>query len=269
VHLLQAAPNRKLRSQHFAFGMPRQTDARYQFPDGTDHAGEPGVSVLVREAFVVGHADRFKVPLWVTMRWTRDEWYRSEFVRRGSYPRTFKPDLELPEYARAFDSNYTSTGHNRGHMARHQDNSAWGLDSADAGCLMSNIAPQLPKINQQVWLDIEDAHRDIVVDEEIEIVELWVISGCVVNTSDPGELKAGTGIAVPTAFYKVIAWLSVDGVVNARGYLVPHDATERGPEKYLAKIDDIQTQTGLDFLRELPDPQEDQLEAAAHTEIWG
>ena len=118
----------KLRSKHFIHGMPAPTDGRYDFvpPEETDTV--PGVSVLIREGFAVGHCDRFKVPAWVSMRWTLKDFQDS--AAQPPFDRPFDEDEELPEYAQAQKSYVFSTSQmQRGHMARHKDNAAWPLGS--------------------------------------------------------------------------------------------------------------------------------------------
>lgn len=92
---------------------------------------------------------------------------------------------------------------NRGHMARHKDNAAWGKDNSDAGCLMSNIAPQHERLNQDSWLALENEHREIVGADGSEITTLWVICGTIFENNQP-EFTVGNGVGVPKATYKVI-----------------------------------------------------------------
>jgi hypothetical protein len=81
-----------LRSKHFIHGMPKLVDGRHRFTPTGQADEKPGISVLVREGFAVGHYDKFKVPLWVSMRWTRDDFVQSDAA--SSYQRRFKVDTE-------------------------------------------------------------------------------------------------------------------------------------------------------------------------------
>ncbi|MEM1452604.1 MAG: hypothetical protein AAF809_10125 [Bacteroidota bacterium] len=95
-----------LRSEHLVFGMPRQTDNRHNVvvPGGT--APVAGLSVLVREGFVIGHYDLYKVPAWVSVRWDRED---HDAMSPHSYARPFAPDEELPTYAQADTSHGIDT----------------------------------------------------------------------------------------------------------------------------------------------------------------
>ena len=119
-----------LRSGHFVFGMPRLVDDRHNFtPDGFT-IPQAGITVVAREGFVVAHFDRMKAPLWVAQRWTR-----FDHTRMGEVPsqgRPWREDLEVPEYARSgtsYSGNQTEL--DRGHMARHAMNRAWGVDTSN------------------------------------------------------------------------------------------------------------------------------------------
>ena len=134
----------RLRSRHLVFGMPRPIDYRHNFTPDEYEKTQPGITVLVREGFVVAHFDRMKAPLWVAQLWTKHDYKRMKQV--PSQNRPWKEDLELPKYARG-GTKYEGekTGLDLGHMANHAMNRAWGVDSSNWGCKMSNSAPQHKK----------------------------------------------------------------------------------------------------------------------------
>ena len=62
---------------------------------------------------------------------------------------------------------------------------------------------------------------------------------------------------------------SVPLYLRTLSLLVPHDAPAGAdPARYLASIDEIQRRTGLDFLSELDDASEKQVEAAKPGRVW-
>jgi endonuclease G len=255
----------KLRSKHFIHGFPVPVDDRYNFSLPNETTTRTGISILIREGFTVGHCDRFKVPLWVSMRWTEDDFDASEAA--PSYNRPFHSDDELPEYAQAGTSyDFSSSRMHRGHMARHQDNAAWGEGNSDAGCLMSNIAPQHENLNPQDWLDLENAHRTIV-DTNANIDTIWVISGTVFMNMTPQSM-VGNNIGVPYGTCKVIGWEDQTGQFNARGYLLRQTDQGGTPADYLTPIDSIEQMTGLDFFPELDETTEQTIESATYTTMW-
>ncbi len=255
-----------LRSRHLLYGVPALTDNRYQFDMNGDGSADAGVSVLVREGFVVGHCDMMKAPLWVGMQWNRDDWQRS--TNSPSYGRPFKPDGELPEYARGdTDYEHSRTQMDRGHMARHRDNSAWGEDNSQAGCLMSNIAPQHKNLNRGPWLALEDAHRSVIADDASGITRLWLITGTIYENAEPVE-RIGNGIGVPQGLYKIIAWFDRDDVLNVRAYVYRQEASELDPSHFLTTVDIVEALTGIDFFPNLQDDYEAMIESQLHHSMW-
>lgn len=194
---------------HFIYGQPKISDpSRFSFtPDGEDDSVD-GITILSREAFTLGHFDYYRVPAWVAMRWTEDDYYRSEAVtmQRGD----FVIDEDLPWYGRGGTYlEYARTGLQRGHMARDADLEAWGFDSVREGMRMSNIVPQQEHMNHAVWGDLENEHRRIVTRNN-GIDTVWIISGPVFNKDDDEVEWVGNDgekLGVPEATYKVIAWL--------------------------------------------------------------
>ena len=264
VKRVEVVPRWQLRSKHFVYGMPVPTDDRHRMvlPSGRE---VPGLSVLVDEGFVIGHYDRLKVPAWVCTRWTTDDYRRSEAETYNA--RYFRDDEELPNYAIGGTSlNYATSGMQRGHMARQQDNKAWGSDNVDEGCEMSNIVPQSAALNNGVWNEIEEEHRAVVANPASGINAVWIISGPIFAPGVPAE-TVGHGIGVPDACYKVIAWFD-HGRFTARAFIVGQTDTDPVESHYLTTVDAVESATGLDFFPALPDPEENRLEAEHFTSVW-
>jgi endonuclease G len=254
----------QLRSQHFVYGMPVPTDDRHMLT--VDGRSVPGISVLVREGFVVGHYDAYKVPAWVSMRWTERDYRTSEAEPYGE--RNWAQDQELPPYARAGTGyDFATSRMERGHMARHEDNKAWGSDNVDAGSRMSNVVPQHEHMNGEAWLDLEEEHRSVVANPASGIRAVWVISGPVFEGGQP-MATVGNGVGVPHATYKVVGWFDRSSRFHARGYVVRQEDRVRDPAHYLTPVDEVERLTGLDFFPELEDGLEDRLEAGRHAAIW-
>jgi endonuclease G len=66
----------------------------------------------------------------------------------------FRPDYQLPKKCRAYSRDYSRTGYDRGHLA---PNAAFDYDPGvqRKTFLLSNIAPQKPKLNRKTWAGIE------------------------------------------------------------------------------------------------------------------
>lgn len=78
----------QLRSKHLLHGVPKYRDSRHEIT--VDGKTQDGISILVREGFVVGHFDKNKVPAWVSMRWNEEDFDEGLecLNRRDHLPRT-------------------------------------------------------------------------------------------------------------------------------------------------------------------------------------
>lgn len=259
--------DRSSRATHFVFGKPKPFDNRHRFKPPGETAEVAGITELKRIAFTIGHDDKHRVPAWVAMRWTKNDLERSEelsFDRPG-----WRQDTELPDYARGNGKyDYQNTSLQKGHMARDADVEAWGIAAVKEATLLSNSVPQKQHANHAVWGVLENEHRNIVGDEEDdqEISTVWVISGPVFYPGRRVTTVGNTG--VPHATYKVIAWLGADNKLRTRGYIIGMNDTSTNLSSYLRSIDQVETATGLDFFSDLPDAEENQLEAVEPEKLW-
>lgn len=258
----------QLRSKHFLFGMPEIIDDRYKpTVEGGSSAEDPPpeLSVLVREGFVIGHLDDGKVPLWMCMKWNRENLVASSAEKERR--RRFEVDQELPEYAQG-ESDYNQAGFDRGHLARNKDNVAWGEDNALSGDLMSNIVPQLPALNRGPWYELE---KVVSVAPERRVAKhqtFWVIAGSVF---EGGQIRRriGNEIGVPDSFYKIVAWYDMKGRFKVMAFLFPSDATIKNPTFYLTSVDKVEECTGLDFFPAIDSEIGAMAESVVPREMWG
>jgi DNA/RNA endonuclease G (NUC1) len=121
--------------------------------------------------YVLSHNNSGKIPDWVIEHLTTAQ--VSGNNSRPAIP--FKPDVLLPESARATDDDYRANpfGFDRGHQAPSEDfnqDEDWMKETF----LFSNIVPQEGKgFNQGVWKKLEEHVRKLTVERK----ELFVITG--------------------------------------------------------------------------------------------
>lgn len=219
----------------------------------------PGVRVLPNPGFVVGYSEERRQPLWVA--------YRAASLqgtpRIGPRPKHFSVDARTR--ARVSSLDYSGSRYTRGHLApNYLIGKLYGQDAQRATFLMSNVSPQKARLNQLVWERLEEAEADVVAPRA---GELWVVTGPVFD-AQPERLKAG--IPVPHAFYRIWLDLRDGGAPAALGFVVPQGVCGTEPlAQFLASVDDIEHDTGIDFFHELADATEQALERAAVTTGWG
>jgi endonuclease G, mitochondrial len=182
----------------------------------------------------------------------------------------FAPDPELLKLGTAITPNdYTNSGFDRGHLVPAADRNHTRED-AIAVFYMSNIVPQAPDNNRGPWEALESYCRSLVKAGK----ELYIIAGSVGVGGNGSEGNAATiaqgKVTVPAALWKIV-------VVNARPGLGLGDINEKTRviavvmpnsqgiknkawTEFRTTVRDLEQQTGLDFLSNLPTTIQDSLE---------
>lgn len=110
----------------------------------------------------------------------------------------FYEDFNIPKRFRANPRDYIRSGYDRGHLSSDAsfDYSAESLHETYS---MSNIAPQTPTLNRNVWIKSEKYERLVAK----KLGSLWVIN----NVEFPKKNNKTIGdsnISVPNKFYKIM-----------------------------------------------------------------
>jgi endonuclease G len=234
------------------FGMP-------QLDKDWDHG--PTVFV-VREGYVLQHSSTDKIAKWVCEHVTKEEVTSAPGVTRRD---PFAPDPQLTGKPRSELSDYKGSGFDRGHAAPAGDqNSSQRLK--DETFFLSNMSPQTPAHNQQIWAALEDLVRSWIDNGTVDS-EFVVTGGFFFDPREENPATAdgiidyetvGAGaVAVPTHYFKIVLaqdhsgqWEAVAFVEENRAYKKPFDFT-----KDIKPIAWIEERTGIDFFPQL-DPNE-------------
>ena len=144
----------------------------------------------------------------------------------------FRPDYQLPVKCRSYPKDYSHTGYDRGHLAPNAvlDYSRWVQKET---FLMSNIAPQRPKLNRKLWAKIERFARF----QARKYGKISVITGVCGSCGTLGKKKHN--VNVPKWWYKIlflpdgkkVAFLAPNtneaGKMKAKAFLVPLHRVEK------------------------------------------
>ena len=152
----------------------------------------------------------------------------------------------------------------RGHMVQFDDARGWGDAAGEDSFLTSNITPQLQEHNSRGWFALEEAVTELARDYGV----VWVYTGPIYDSS-PKPFAAGRKVPKPRAFFKIVVSPSENNSVDVLAFLVPHKPIPQSADlsQFLVSVDQVEKETGLDFLRDLPDPIEDLLERMVW-EMW-
>lgn len=124
-------------------------------------------------------------------------------------------DARIPDEAQIGEELYADNLLDRGHLVRREDPN-WGDAAAQANSdtfHFTNCSPQMGAFNQDTWLSLENYVLDNAraVDERIS-----VITGPVLRSND----RTYRDVQIPTAYWKVVAFVSDTGRPSASAYLV-------------------------------------------------
>lgn len=142
----------------------------------------------------------------------------------------------------------------RGHMVRRED-PVWGEDAATANedtFCYPNACPQMDNFNQRTWLELENY---ILQNARVDSMRISVFTGPIFSHADLEYNYEGDNVAlIPSAYWKVIAFLAEDGRPCATAYKISQDK-ELGELEFLygkfktyqISINQVIDETNLDF----------------------
>ena len=169
----------------------------------------------------------------------------------------------IPRSERSELSDYRGSGYDRGHLASP---SSFRLSARtrSATNLLSNIAPQAPRLNRGLWTDLENQIRDLTT--ESGHVE-QVVTG-ILFLDSPGNATKPRAflkdrVAVPTHFYKTILVRSgVDRARHMYAFVMPNakDGLSGATQDYQVTVDYIERRSGIELYSYLTDAEEIRLE---------
>lgn len=218
---------------------------------------DPNNYLMVRPQYMLSYSRDRGIANWVS-------WHLSP-AWKGNARRTdvFRPDPSLPTgwYARtggpARPSDYTNTGFDRGHLCPSDDRDATPEDNA-ATFLLTNIVPQAPRHNREVWKTLEEYERKLMDAGN----DVYIIAG----TSGAGgtgqngytTTLAGGKLTVPATLWKILVVVpagvgdtfAVTPNTRVIAVMIPNSqsAADKPWQAYVTSIDALESLTGYDFL---------------------
>lgn len=224
--------------------------------------------ILRNHGFILGYSDLRGNPLWV-------EYALSPTPDTPSLkrPERFETDwrslnrVNHESYRQPRNERSRTGGYDRGHMApNYAISHLYGKEGQADSFLMTNVTPQKPKLNQQLWQRLEETE----IKQFAKLFgKVWVITGPVFSGTIE-RLSSDWMVEIPDAFYKIYITEAAPGKPPiALGFLMPQTVTGKEPlTQFVTSIDTIETQTGLDFFTELDDRTETTLEAKIEPRPW-
>jgi len=210
----------------------------------TDTA-EPDNYLVFHNGYILSYNRSRGAPNWVT-------WHLSA-SDIGDVERTdaFAADPQLPADWRVGKDDYVGSGFHRGHMTPSEDRSNTE-DANRESFLMSNMQPQIPRLNSGTWKALEGEVQRLVKQEGFEAYQY---AGCY---GDAG--KVNNKVTIPTHCWKIVMLLPegnrdkrrIKCTTRVIAVNMPNDPTvQSGWRNYRATVDELETITGYDFFSTL------------------
>jgi endonuclease G, mitochondrial len=211
--------------------------------------------IVCHSAMIIGYNEKHEQANWVAHIVNRD-------ILDGVIGRTndFRPDSLLKKGS-AYLDDYWESGYDRGHLAPSAD-FRWSFKALSESYLYSNMSPQLPEFNREIWADVENMARKFAIDNE----EIYIVTGPILKKGLP-TIGEKNKISIPEAYYKVILD-NKEPEVKGIAFLVPHKGMERNPAEFLVSIDSVEKMSGIDFFPALSDDLENAIEANCNPDKW-
>ncbi|MHB1950099.1 MAG: DNA/RNA non-specific endonuclease [Acidiferrobacteraceae bacterium] len=238
-----------------AFRDEPERENKPQPPAATLRDYAPTADCVERPYGLLSFDARTRSPRWVLEHLTPQS--LAENVTRGNH--AFHPDPAIAKPWRVSPADYEGSRLDRGHLACAANHRA-AQEEFDATFSMSNMMPQVPEVNEQVWSHLESAVRTIAEGA----TNTWVITA-------PAYLPSGGKVSVTVLSAKAI-WkpthcgkavlVERQGRYEALAWLAPNAPNmSKQYDTYRVPTDEWEEKVGLDVWAWLPDEIEDRIEA--------
>lgn len=227
--------------------------------------------------------------------WVAFEFNTENCAKNVQRSNDFVADPDLPESMRVDNSYHTSDGFDRGHLCASDDR-VYSSEANAQTFYFSNMSPQFNEFNAGFWQALEAKVQTwgrltaSGTYDKVYVAKGGTLSKLLVNYVGSNKGQDGVipktdaaGLTVkglPCPAYYFMAVLAQKGdTYQAIGFIAPHsqtltpiaggkDFTVADLKKYAVSVDDLESQTGIDFFCNLPDSIEDSVEANLSLDVW-
>ena len=194
---------------------------------------------LCFNGFAVMYSGVSRTPLWSAEYLTPQRLKQAKTLDRQG---DFHEEARVPLAYRSQLSDYSRSGYDRGHMAPNGDMANRG-QQADSFSL-ANMVPQSPYNNQEVWRNLEEATRALVLKKR---TAAYIVTGPVFSGQRLKRIGGKQGVLVPSHVFKAVYFPELNA---ASAYVAVND--QRAALR-IVSIDDLQQLVGMDLFPAVPD----------------
>lgn len=159
--------------------------------------------ILTGRHFTIGYSYYFRQAKWTLEIINRNAHLLTETERLDN----FRADTRIPFRFRAGLGAYRGSGYDRGHLVASANQDIQEIQNSET-FLLSNMSPQLPNFNRQIWRKLEAEIREL--NSRDSILETYVLTapvfyfGTAIETIGNDSEEYGINIPVPHAFVKSV-----------------------------------------------------------------
>jgi endonuclease G len=229
----------------------------------------PGEEVVQHAAMCLVYSEKHEEAKWVAHIITPDvlsgtvfrtnDFRIDSMVKSGS---AAEADYFLTKMRSDSTLEYDGFGYDRGHLAPSAD-FRWSQKALSESYFYSNMTPQLPEFNREIWGSLEDKIRGYIYGHPT--TQVYVVTGPVLTDDLPVIERGVNKVSIPALFWKVAVDLNNH---KAIGFVIPNKGSKQPLEEFAMSIDKIETLTSLDLFVSLPDSIENKLEAQVDLKDW-
>ena len=159
----------------------------------------------------------------------------------------FRPDYRVPEMFRADLVDYTGSGYDRGHLIASANQRETELQNSET-FLLSNMSPQRPQFNRNIWRELESEIRSL--NAKPKILETYVICGPIFYFDKPVESigaddRNKVTIPIPNAYFKSVLTENNKGTLHMWSFVLPNEESEQSLDTFLVKTTLVEKLAGI------------------------
>ncbi|MBM3314694.1 DNA/RNA non-specific endonuclease [candidate division WOR-3 bacterium] len=245
------------------FGRP--APARTYHPWGRPASDDTSCLLLKYRAFECCYSPRLKLSRWVAYRYYRTD--STGLDRRDWFmPDTFRLRPEQSARCEDYDTTYRTdrSGFDRGHLAPDASIKAFGAQAQVETYFLTNVTPHYTGVNRAIWQGLEGRTRSWAGDRDT----VWVVTGPVFFGSRETAWVGTSPVAVPHAYYSVVAR---GRGPDAVAFVLPNEPVTHTTGElpaFLVSVDSVEALAGLDLFPRLGRSRQQQVEAAPAAALW-
>lgn len=212
-------------------------------------------NIVRHSGFSLSYSEEHEQAAWVA-------YVLSSKETEGKIPRSnnFREDPSIISGSAKL-TDYKGSGYDRGHLAPAGD-LKWSESSMKDSFYLSNMSPQVPGFNRDIWKRLEEWTRD----QTMINGEIIVITGPVL-TDGPYEEIGVSGVDIPKRYFKVLLDYT-EPDIKAIGFIMENKTSKEDILNFAVSIDKVEEITGLDFLYLLEDKLENNIESELSLHMW-